>query len=223
LGFPEQGGLGMKKFLLTVLAIIVFSLFSPVTGFSQAEYPNELGVFLNQDGTGPHGVATTVNELVTLYVVLLRPTYVDAPGGPVPYESVTSFEFMLNFDNPDPLYCVDQWLPPGALNFGDDENFHLGYLEYFVGFLSPEPVIDEAIHLVELTFLPVSVSVTEIRISPVNNPSVEGEICYVPGEVAILEFMYPISGSYDAPVFIFNGEAVPVESLSFGSVKSLYR
>jgi hypothetical protein len=35
--------------------------------------------------------------------------------------------------------------------------------------------------------------------------------------------MYPISGSHEAPVFVFNGVAVPVEEESFGSVKALYR
>jgi hypothetical protein len=35
--------------------------------------------------------------------------------------------------------------------------------------------------------------------------------------------MHPVSGSHDAPVFLFNGEAVTVESDTFGSVKALYR
>jgi len=38
-----------------------------------------------------------------------------------------------------------------------------------------------------------------------------------------IRIMHPVSGSYDAPVFIFNGEAVPVETESFGPVKTLYR
>ena len=35
--------------------------------------------------------------------------------------------------------------------------------------------------------------------------------------------MYSMGGSHEAPVFVFNGEAVAVENESFGSVKALYR
>ena len=46
---------------------------------------------------------------------------------------------------------------------------------------------------------------------------------YEPAPPYSLLPMYSIGGSHDAPVFIFNGEAVDVESESFGTVKALYR
>jgi hypothetical protein len=214
----------MKFRKVAVPAFFALFLFLPIASLGQPEYPNEVGVYLDSGGTSPTGVVTTLLEPVTVYVVLVRPTDVNAPGGGEPLELVQSFEFMLSFDNPDPLVMLNDWIPPGAINLGEFYefyNFELGYLEYIVGVPDPRVVIDEAIHLVEITFLPVALGVTEVRIGPSSIPSIPGQMVFLgPWEMYV---MHPVSGDHDAPVFIFNGEAVPVETESFGSVKALYR
>jgi hypothetical protein len=211
----------MKRFHVSANVLVIFSLMVSGAGFSQTEFPNEVGIYLNEEGTGPTGVYTNVLEAVDVYVVLLRPTDVDAPGGGEPLEWVQSFEFMLHFDNPAPLVVTTIILPGGALNIGDAYNFNLGYLEFIVGVPNPRPVVDEAISLVGIRFLPIEIGVTEVRMGPTSVPTVPGEMLFLDPDDH--QIMYPISGSQEDPVFIFNGEAVPVENQSFGSVKALFR
>jgi hypothetical protein len=211
----------MKISQVAILAFAALFLLHPIASHGQQEYPNEVGLFLNEEGAGPHGVNTTALEPVTTYVVLLRPTDVDGPGGPEPLDLVQAFEFTLNFDNPSPLAVGNIIIPGGALNIGDISNFGLGYLEFIAALSVPRPVTNESVYLLSILFLPISVGVTEVTMGPVSSPSLPENMAYLAGSE--IYPMYPISGSHDAPVFIFNGEAVVVENHSFGSVKGLYR
>jgi len=62
----------------------------------------------------------------------------------------------------------------------------------------------------------------EVTLGPPSVPSIPGHMGFLPPNPPI-EIMYSMGGSHEAPVFIFNGMAIPVESESFGSVKALYR
>jgi hypothetical protein len=63
---------------------------------------------------------------------------------------------------------------------------------------------------------------TWVTLSPASIPSIPGTMAYLPTDPPLQE-MFPASGDYSDPVFIFAGEAVPVQEESFGSVKALYR
>ena len=74
-------------------------------------------------------------------------------------------------------------------------------------------------------FVQVVAEVIEVTLGPINitrSPTVPGQMVYRSGN-GHLEIMHPVSGSHDAPVFVFGGEAVAVENESFGTVKALYR
>ena len=116
----------------------------------------------------------------------------------------------------------DGFLSP-ALNIGDVDNFGDGYLEYIVGFGDDLPVVNEAATLVEFIFLVLSPVPVEVTLGPVSVPSIPGQMVFLATEGPDLQQMHPVSGHPDAPVFIFEGRAIPVESESFGSVKVLYR
>ena len=71
--------------------------------------------------------------------------------------------------------------------------------------------------------------ITEVSLGPLDDSqSIPGEMAFLGGHQSsgpdyILTIMYSMGGSHDAPVFVFNGEAVAVENESFGSVKALFR
>ena len=68
-------------------------------------------------------------------------------------------------------------------------------------------------------------SIFAVSLGPSPSSDIPGQMCFLTYDLGPpnLVVMHSISGSHDAPVFLFNGEAVPVETDSFGSVKVLYR
>ena len=109
------------------------------------------------------------------------------------------------------------------LNIGNVDNIGSGYLQYIVQYVNDEPVFDEAIVLVRISLMHTASGVIEVTLGPI------GSYSSIPGEMSFIsvpnqyEVMHSISGSHEAPVFLFGGEAVAVEKESFGSVKALYR
>jgi hypothetical protein len=77
-------------------------------------------------------------------------------------------------------------------------------------------MVETAAHMVD--------NVINVTLGPISTmpPSISGQMAFVTPN-STLEAMYSMGGSHDAPVFLFGGEAVPVEKESFGSVKALYR
>ncbi len=208
----------MRKFLFAVYATAALSLLL-VPGSSVAEptHPNEVGLYTTQDGYGPTGTFI-VGAPVTVYLVLTRP---EKDG--VPYLTVNAFECLLSFNPIGNMFKLGEVFPPGSINVGDSNNIGLGYLEYIVGFADDFPVTNESVVLVTITFLHAAPIVTEVTLGPpLYGGSIPGEMAYqsVQGDLRV---MYSMGGSHEAPVFIFQGEAIAVEKESFGSVKALFR
>lgn len=216
----------MKLLLLFVLALALL-----LAGAATAEptHPNEIGMYVTPDGTGPTGTVVIGTEVDT-YLVLTRPTDVDGNGQP--YVSFYGFECLLTF-NPAPplLLLLNTELPPGSLDIGRYKNVQEGILEFIVGidFNIPPQVVNESVSVARLTFLNLDTSVTEVSFGPIEAPqSIPGQMAFLGGHNTsgpdyILTPMYSMGGSHEAAAFIFNGEAVAVENESFGSVKALYR
>lgn len=216
----------MKMLLLTLSALAL--LFVGVA-LAEPTDPNEIGLYLTQDGSGPFGT-TVIGSPVDVYLVLTLAADVDGSGQP--FFSCGGFECLFTF-NPAPslLILMQTVLPPGSLDIGRYKDIQEGVLEFIVGIPrnSAPQVVDGAIVVAQLTFLNLDTTVTEVSLGPLGDlESIPGHMAFVglfeeEGSEPVLSPMYSIGGSHEAPVFVFNGEAVAVENESFGSVKALYR
>lgn len=200
--------------------MVVLSMLAPGTGLAEPTHPNEVGLYTNDDGTGATGIYG-IGTLLEVFLVLTRPT--DTLTGS-PYDTINAFECRLNFNPIGNLFKLTEILPPLSLQIGNSDSIHEGYLEYVVGIGTDWPVTDESVLLVEFLFLHTAPGVIEVTLGPITNfnPSIPSHMAFqsVPGHLLI---MYSMGGSHDAPVFLFEGEAVAVENETFGSVKALFR
>ncbi len=221
----------MKKFVIAVSVISVLSLLAPGGGFAEPTHPNEVGLYMSPDGYGATGTYD-LDVAVTVYLVMTKPTDVETGE---PYQTLWGYALSLNF-NPvpnDDLLFLGAVLPPSSIDVGRWKDINGGILEFVVGWATSETppvmVVDEAAVLTEFTFMNLGPGSTEVSLRPVDTSSVGGELVFLGGGLPPYppgfpqRVMYPVSGSHEAPVFIFNGEAVAVENESFGSVKALYR
>jgi hypothetical protein len=220
----------MKTFLFTVLALSL--LLDPGSSIAEPTHPNEVGLYMTTDGYGATGTSV-MGVPVTVYLVMTKPTDVETGE---PYQTLWGYALNLHF-NPVPnndLFFLGAVIPPLSVDIGRWKDINEGILEFVVAWSlyqdPPVMVVDEAAVLTEFTFMNLSPGSTEVTLGPVGAPSVGGELVFLGGglppysdEGFPQRVMYPVGGSHDAPVFIFNGEAVAVENESFGSVKALYR
>jgi len=211
----------MKKLLFTVSAIAALSLLLvPSSSIAEPTHPNEVGLYTTPDGYGETGIYG-LGILLDVYLVLTKPTYT-ATGTPL--STINIFQCQLNFNPIGNLYRMAAVFPAEFIDCGGNQFIDLGYLEYGICFNNDIPVINESVVLITFTFMHIAPGVIEVTLGPTSNVPHE-----IPGQMAFqwvegqFEVMHPISGSHDAPVFLFEGEAVEVENESFGSVKALYR
>jgi len=210
----------MKNLLFAAAAMVVLSMLVPGTGIAEPTHPNEVGLYTNDGVNGPTGIYG-IGTPLEVFLVLTRPT--DTLTG-APYATINAFECRLNFNPIGNLFKLGEILPPESINIGETSNILAGYLEYVVGIGTDWPVINESVVLVAFVFLHTAPGVIEVTLGPISNfnPSIPGHMAFqsVPGHLLI---MYSMGGSHDAPVFLFEGEAVAVENETFGSVKALFR
>jgi len=214
----------MMKSLFTMCSILVLSMLVSSVVFAEPTHPNEVGLYMTPDGYGATGTMETMVP-VDVFLVLTKPA--DAENGFVPFSHVLGFELALHFD-PAPygdLFKLGEVFPPGSINVGDNSDINQGFLDYIVGISTDYPLIvtDESVVLMTIIFFKVTASQTAITLKPIIPASISGEMAFLGEDYEQLRAMHSISGSHDAPVFIFNGEAVAVEKESFGSVKALFR
>lgn len=213
----------MRTFLFFICAILAHSILFPTLVVAEPTHPNEIGLYLTVDGTGPTGV-TTPNTFVPAYLVLTRPTITET-GEPV--LNLTGFDLMIHVD-PIPagdLFVLRIAFWPGIMDccpdpFFGDRPYSLIDVSYYPA--QPQPVTGQSVVLIEYDFLKLSSSPHVITLEPLPTAAIPGQMSFQPAN-GDRQIMHPISGSFEDPVFVFNGEAVGVESVSFGSVKALYR
>jgi hypothetical protein len=217
----------MQKLLFTMFAILATSLLSLSVVVAEPTHPNEVGLYLSPDGYGATGTFEVMVP-VTVYLVLTKPT--DVQNGGAPYNNIYGFECQLNF-NPNPfgnLFKLLDNLPSVSINVGDSSDINQGFLEYVVGIADSNPlaVVDEAAVLITFTFMAVAPNPFVVTLGPPGGySSIPGQMAFYPNDQYSddAQVMYSVGGSHESPVFIFNGEAVAVETETFGSVKALYR
>jgi hypothetical protein len=212
----------MQKLLFTMFAVLVLSMLSSSVVTAEPTHPNEVGLYMT-----PHGYGATGTDVVwgpvDVYLVLTKPS--DVENNDEPYATINVCELSLTF-NPVPnndLYYMGTDYPVFVIDLGQ-KDINQGFLEYYVGYASDVPVTDESVVFATIHFFTMTDTPTYVTLGPVQgiNPSIPGQMCFqsVTGQLRV---MHSVGGSHDAPVFIFNGEAVDVEEESFGSVKALYR
>jgi len=208
----------MRKSLFAVSAIAALSLLLvPGSSIAEPTSPNEVGLYTTPDAYGETGTLL-VGSPVNVYLVLTRPEKFG-----VPYATINAFECRLTFAPAGNLFKLGEVFPPQAINVGDNNNIGEGYLEYIVGLGADWPVINESVVLLTITFMHTAPGVIEVSLGPTSVPAIPGWMAYqsVPGDLRV---MYSIAGAiHEAPVFLFGGFAIAVETESFGSVKALYR
>ena len=218
----------MRTFLFAVSVIAVLSvLLVPGSGIAEPTHPNEIGLYLSPDGYGATGTFEMMLP-VDVYLVLTKPT--DDQNGGAPYDNIYGFECRLNF-SPNPLgnlFKLQDDLPINSINVGDSFDMSQGFLEYIVGIWDSTPlaVVDEAAVLITFTFMAVTPTPSEVTLGSIGtDSSIPGQMVFYTNDQYSddAQVMYSVGGSHESPVFIFNGEAVAVETETFGSVKALYR
>jgi hypothetical protein len=212
----------MQKSLSAIFAILVLSMLTSYVAIAEPTHPNEVGLYTTPDGYGATGTFE-IGTPVEVFLVLTKAT--DMVSG-MPYSAIRAFECTLYFNPAGGIFLLGEVLPPGSVDIGDNNHIGDGYLEYIVGTADDWPVINESVVLIEFTFMNTNTSVVEVTLGQSFTPCIPGEMAFVSYEYEEpyhCTIMHPVSGSLDAPVFIFNGEAVPLEAESFGSVKALYR
>lgn len=203
---------------VSAIAALVLLLFAG-SSLSQHLHPNQIGLFLTPDGTGAAGTDVIGNP-VDAFLVLTKPT--DLSGGGSPFSHIAVFECQLNFSPAGGILLQNESLGGVGANQGDTFHISDGYLEYEVSGQG-WPVTNESIVLVYFTFVNTMTGPVEVTMGPTSDPFIEGEMVFLGTTSYEAQVMHPSSGSHDAPVFIFNGEALPVKNETFGSVKALYR
>jgi len=163
---------------------------------------------------------------VVAYLVLTKPAEVENDNAP--FLNITGFECRLNFDPvPDnDLLLLDHVIPPQCHDFGPNKDINSGFLEFLVGAISPStiPVVNEAVVLVTMTFMNLNPATTVVTLGPPSwNPMMTCVGRTTQDADPVGQEMHSVGGSLEAGVFEFNGEAVSVDNVSFGSVKALYR
>ena len=200
--------------------MVLYALLFTGSVFAEPTHPNEVGLYMTPDGYGATGTYE-IGIPVDVHLVLTKPTNTETGQ---PFDAINVFECQLNF-SPVPegtLFNLGEYYPGSAFNVGDNWHIDEGYLEYIVGFGENIPVIDEAVVLVTITFFSTTASEIEVTLGPTSSSSIPGQMNFGLG-VSTPHIMNPVSGSPDAPVFLFHGEAIAVENETFGSVKALYR
>ena len=220
----------MRTFpLIIVSAVLLVAPWGEAV--SEPTAPNEIGLYTEPHGYGATGTSV-IGSRVKVYLVLTRPT---DPRTGQPFRTIWGYALNLVFDPVpgDDLILAKTSMPENCIDLGRYKDITQGILEYVVVWSDMQPVfgnvVDEADVLTEFTFMNFGLHTTAVRFLPVDVPGLFGQLVSigycgdgVPSENRD-DYMFPVSGSIDAPVFMFNGEAVPVESRTFGTVKALYR
>ena len=210
----------MKKLPLIMSAFALLLLVVPVWSIAQDSYPNEVGLFVNPDATGPAGISPQIQVPTDIWLVLTN--VVDLENGGAPMETVKGFECRIGVA-PDPtgdFFLLDFDFADSNASSVNIGNWSDG--ELIVGYALPVSVADENVVLAKITVFCNSSTRYDLSLNPTSKPGIPGEMAFV-GEDGTIKQMYSIGGSIGATVFSIYGEAVAVENESFGSVKALYR
>ena len=221
--FPRKGNPKMRKLLFAMSALAALLMIAPSNGFAQDYvYQSMLGLYTNADDLTIVS-ATQGSGILFMYLILTNP-YLNADlgegeSGTVPVDNLKGFDLKMIL--PAGFLLAGQTYPGNGLNIGSYPSFN-------VGFADPVPVVDGKVTLGTMTIFADGSANGEVFLQPTDaNPDIPGFMpgnAYLEGGARESFKMFPISNAYDAPVFVFNGDApVATESASWSGVKALYR
>jgi len=201
--------------LVVVTALAALTLIAPTSGLAQAA-DNQFGIFFDTE-------ATQVNidpaGPFFAYLFLLQP--VDLVGDPA--TEINAFEISLRVDNATNLFkLADSVIPPNAIIVGDRSDITAG-LDYIVGLAAPYPVTGGKVHLMTFQFLKQDAVPVFLYLQDTRSGVLQYQVPTANPDVSILVPAFPASSDQGTPVASFFGAVVPVESQTWGQLKSLYR
>ena len=204
----------MKRFFVLFVALML------IAGVANAQFlfegDNEIGIFTVADPT-----AENAEEMACymgspgqfmIYCVLTNPVNQNLGTA---MDNVGGFEFRMEY--PAGLF-VTPTLHPSATNFMSPPDFFCG---------SNVPVTGGQCTLITLTIGTFTTDPASWYLTPVSDPSSQS----IPGAMAMTDAndnfsisqAFPVSGSFEDPVFGMWACVVPNEDVSWGSVKSLFQ
>lgn len=214
----------MRLFRIFIVAQFIALLMIPQLCLAQWYFPNEVGMFTTNDGTGATQTSA-ISMPVDVYLVLLDPTDFSDPGDSVPLDHINGFECTLSFD-PNPLgnlFVLSDALADGAINVGDNSDINQGFLEYDVTLGSDFPVTEGSVQLIYFQFMALNATTTDIHLVPPSNPAIPGMMSYQ-SPVGEFHQMDPFSSCLGGLIFRFGYICgLSAEASTFGRVKALYR
>ena len=216
----------MKYLLTTVVAASLF-LFLVGICFAATNDQNELGLFYDRSDLTSVSHSDNVQSYETIHLILLNPyfncSFIDnqyvVAVGTKPVTNIKGVEIRVEHPVGQTLFYSS---PGGAMIIGQSP-------DYIIAFDDPIPVIDRQAYLGSFFVLGVQQTATnEYFLTPIGgyNPSISGHMAcssQLDDGTSRMHAAFPISGSHDAPVFVFNGAPVPTERETWSSVKALYR
>lgn len=198
--------------------LLIFVLVIPVS--AQAwNYYNAVGLYDDLSDLNNHR-GTSVGGLMSLFLVLTQP-HIDVNTGAgiqtVPVEWVTGFS--LGAWIPEGMYHIETIYPLPA------ENHAVEARQFQVTYTSPVPVTDSTVVLAELVVVCNATANAYFYLDPLLGCK-DLTVCAATRQMSDEVFtVLPVSGDSAEPVFVLNWnfDPDPLQSVSWGSVKSLYR
>ena len=103
-----------------------------------------------------------------------------------------------------------------CLHFGLPNN-------HIVGFSNPVVVTGGSVSICRKSVLLMDANPVFVHLAPAEPSSISGTMAILDDDGYDIISLYPSSGSYDDPVFAFNGEVVATDRTTFEGLKALYR
>ncbi len=200
----------MMKTSKTSIFIAALVLMVPFLSLAQNDH-NEMGVYTDAD------MSATSLELppyatAELYLVISNP-YNEMEDRPV--EAISGVEFSFVYPYMEILVLSTIW-PGDFIDFGLPDN-------HIVAFPNPVVVTDGTVTICRKSVLLMNIIQVYIHLAPSVPSSIVGTMAIVDDDGNGIISLYPSSGSYDDPVFAFNGEVVATDRSTFDGLKALYR
>jgi hypothetical protein len=172
--------------------------------------PNGIGVYFDSEATVV-SATVPVDEIFALYLILTNPS---APGG------VAGWELAFHYDYQN-LFLLGYSFAGNGINICDP------WPNICVGIPPPPLPWAETIVLMTLNFYVLTDACVEYTLTPVEYPSLPGQMIYNDGADPFnLIPLHPSSGNVELPVAALNCEGPPpirVQETSWGQAKALYR
>ena len=192
----------MRKLLFALSALAALFMIAPSNGYAQFVYQSMVGLYQDDSVLDVHTGTTPGFQSENVYIVLTNPYLnvglAEGESGTVPVTQIKAFDMRLTVPAGHTLLGLN--LPVSGTILGTPPDFA-------AGLSTPINVVDGAVTLGWFSIFVASTAPAEYFLGPVaEGPEIEGHMAAVDGDGTSF-MIYPVSGSHDEPVFVFNGDA----------------